>query len=78
MASKKKRKTFATTSNESSSPSQFNYTLPSTYVEFLTQLEEAVQQGDYDSKCTIEQLAPQMAAALKLENVWDVPPVPFQ
>lgn len=47
-------------------------------MEFLTQLEEAVQQGDYDSKCAIEQLAPQMAAALKLENVWDVPPVHFQ
>jgi hypothetical protein len=60
MAPKKKRKTFAITSNESNSDSQLSYKFPSTYEEFLTQLEEAILQGDDDSKCAIEQLAPQM------------------
>ena len=73
MASKNKRKTFAITN----SASQLSYTFPSTYEEFLTQLEEAILHGDDDSKCAIEQLAPQMASTLKLENVWEAPPVPF-
>ena len=73
MASKNKRKTFAI----ANSASQLSYTFPSTYEEFLTQLEEAILHGDDDSKCAIEQLAPQMASTLKLENVWEAPPVPF-
>ena len=62
MAPKKKRKTFALTSSESNLASNFSYTLPSTYPEFLTELEQAVQQGDHDSECVIEQLTPHMAS----------------
>ena len=78
MASKKKRKSFATRSSEADSDSQSNYTLLSTYIEYIAQLEEACQQGDADSKEVIEQLAPQMAATLKFKNLWETPPVPLE
>ena len=82
MASKKKRKTCAPTSNESSSTDQDyaaqEYHLPSAYEEFLQELKEACQKGDEDSKKMIEGLAPQMATALKKGRQWDEPDVPLE
>ena len=80
VASKKKRKTCAPTSNEPSSidNSAQEYHLPSTYEEFLQELKEACQKGDADSKKMIEGLAPQMATALKEGRKWDEPDVPLE
>ena len=59
VAAKKKRKTFAAKSNESTSESNSEeYVLPLTYKEFMTELQEACEKGDMDSKNAIKQLAP--------------------
>ena len=58
VAAKKKRKTFAAKSNESTRESTLEeYVLPSTYKEFMTELQEACEKGDMDSKNAIKQLA---------------------
>ena len=76
MASKKKCKTFAFRSNDTDAVTQTDYALPKIYEEYLAQLERATEQGNVDSKNMIEQLAPQMEALLKSENLWEAPTVP--
>ena len=80
VASKKKRKTFATASREASEHSTANYVLPECYDTFRIQLQDACTQGDLDARQAIERLAPHMATTLKsLENgkQWESPDVPL-
>ena len=78
VATKKKRKTFAAKSNESTSESNSEeYVLSSTYKEFMTKLQEACEKGDMDSKTAIKQLAPQMATVLIKHNQWFHPDISF-
>lgn len=79
VAAKKKRKTFALTSNEHNvNSSVATYTFPTTYAAFLKSIEDACTMGDCDSKKVIEKLAPNMANVLKLEKKWDAPDVPLE
>ena len=78
VAAKKKRKTFATQSKETTGESTSEqYALPSSYIEFLIELQEACIKGDSDSKNVIQQLAPQMATVLTKHNQWLQPDIPF-
>ena len=78
VAAKKKRKTFAAKSNESTRESNSEeYVLPSTYKEFMIELQKASVKGDVDSKNAIKQLAPQMATVLIKHNQWFHPDIPF-
>ena len=72
VASKKKRQTSAKYST-SDTPTDVQYTFPSTYEAFCKQLNESCKEGDNDSKAVISELAPYMAAALKKVNEWDNP-----
>ena len=85
VASKKKRKTFANTSNEGSDQHTTSYCLPETYEEFVTELENACNEGDEDSKKAVERLAPHMATTLINTQLkgqskgeqWETPSVPL-
>ena len=79
MASKKKRKTFAVASNEPCCRDQSAeaYHLPSSYTDFLKEIESACKNGDDDSKQMIEKLVPQMAKVLKSAEKWNDPDVPL-
>ena len=72
VASKKKRQMSARHST-SDTPSDEQYTFPSTYEAFCKQLSDACKEGDEDSKAAISQLAPYMAAALKEVQEWENP-----
>ena len=72
VASKKKRQTSAKHST-TDTPTDVQYTFPSTYEAFCKQLDESCKHGDDDSKAVISELAPYMAAALKKVKEWDNP-----
>ncbi len=81
VASKKKRKTCSRHSKtDNPSDSHELYTLPSTYPEFVEQLKKACLHAGrcMGSQKYIHDLAPQMAAALKLAKEWDNPRIAIE
>ena len=78
VASKKKRKTFAASSRETSESNVSAYALPGTFASFLDELERACKDGDKNSMEAIERLAPEMAATLKQHKQWKNPSVPLE
>ena len=80
VAAKKKRKTYAAKSNESTGHGESTseeYALSSSYKEFMIELCEACKKGDTDSKEAMQRLAPQIAAVLIKHNQWLQPDIPF-
>lgn len=76
VASKKKQKTSAHCSTDSRNEQLYaSYSKPSTFQLFVTQLNEACNEGDQDAKSAIEDLAPEMAAILKKHKDWDRPKI---
>ena len=75
VASKKKRKTCAKSSEDS--PSSETYILPQTFKQFCKELEDACKEGDKDSKKTISKLAPDIEKCLKKAKQWDKTDLPI-
>ena len=75
VASKKKRQTNAHRSftDQDHSTKYTNYMKPSTFQQFLTELNIACNEGDEAAKSAIEELAPDIAVILKQHNEWDRP-----
>ena len=70
-ASKKKRLT--DTIHSIDSFSQFSYSKPPSYSEFLTELDAACTEGDKLAQQAIERLAPEMAKELRRHKGWGKP-----
>ena len=76
VASKKKRKTCAK-SSDTDSPCDEIYTMPKNYEQFCKVLDDACREGDEDSKKAIIELAPEIEKSLKQIKEWDNPSIPI-
>lgn len=76
VSSKKKRKINAHHSTDIQNEASYMlYQKPSSYDQFVAQINAACDDGDKDAKEIIEELAPEMAKFLKDHKEWDKPKV---